>query len=295
MVQRTRRVLMTLFVVVGCMAALGRLAWHTDVFSEPPTPEPSAAATVPVTAPVERVVSTAEPAAARSAPVLRVYDGDTVLVRLDGREERVRLIGVDTPEAPREDRPGHPGHAEATKVAKELIGSGPVRLISDERSRNRDTYDRLLRHVVVQDGEHLSDALIERGLGFAVVQYSHSRIREVIELEQEARAAGRGLWSPDRVDQVSWREAPERLGEVVNVQGKFVATHNTGRICFLNFHENYREHLTAVIFEPSFPLFPERPERFYKGKNVRLLGRVTEYRGRPQVRVHAPDQIVLVP
>jgi DNA/RNA endonuclease YhcR with UshA esterase domain len=50
-----------------------------------------------------------------------------------------------------------------------------------------------------------------------------------------------------------------------------------------------------VIYEPSFDLFPKPPERFYEGKTVRVIGRVTEYKGRPQIRVHAPDQIPVIP
>jgi micrococcal nuclease len=306
MVGKARRVLLTLFVVVGGMAALGRAIWHTGVFDDPPEPaataaRPLASGDVAIPGPGSGTrggeavpLPASAPGSGRTAPVLQIYDGDTIQVRIDGEEERVRLIGVDTPEAPRDDRPGHPGYQEATKMARELIGEGPVTLVKDPQSRNRGYYDRLLRHVAVGDGRYLSDALIESGLGFALVRYPHSRIARVVSLEERARVDGRGLWSPDRVEQVSWRVAPEHLGEVVTVQGKIVDTHNTGKICFLNFHENYRDHITAVIFRPSFGLFPEPPEHHYRGKNVKVLGRITEYRGRPQIRVRAPDQITIV-
>ena len=299
MVGKARRVLLTLFVIVGGMAALGRAVWHTGVFDD--SPEPAAAGDVAIPgseAASDKGQAVVLPANAaesgQTVPVLQVYDGDTIQVRIDGEEERVRLIGVDTPEAPRDDRQGHPGYEEATKMARELIGEGPVTLVEDPQSRNRGYYDRLLRHVVVGDGRYLSDALIESGLGFALVRYPHSRIARVVSLEEKARANGRGLWSPDRVEQVSWRVAPERVGDVVTVQGKIVNTHNTGKICFLNFHENYRDNITAVIFRPSFGLFQEPPEHYYEGQNVKVLGRVTEYRGRPQIRVRAPDQITIV-
>jgi micrococcal nuclease len=299
MVRRTRRVLLTLFAVVGVMAAAGRFVWDSGVFDAPPQPAPVEALAGSGAAagdlPVRRVSTTGEAASGQTARVVRVYDGDTILVSIDGVEERVRLIGVDTPEAPWDERPGQPGHEAATDFVKQLIGTRPVRLLTDARSRNRDTYDRLLRHVLVRDGRYLSDALIENGLGFAVVRYRHSRIDRVIELEQEALNEGRGLWSDASVEDVSWKAAPKHVGRVVRVEGKIVATHNTGRICFLNFHRNYREHLTAVIYEPSFDLFPKPPERFYEGKTVRVIGRVTEYKGRPQIRVHAPDQIPVIP
>lgn len=228
------------------------------------------------------------------ARVLYVYDGDTVKVSVEGREEKVRLVGVDTPEAPRDEKPGQPGHAEATARTRELVGAGQVRLVRDTVSDDRDTYKRLLRNVRLPDGRYLSDVLISEGLGFAIVRFRHGRMDHVVSLEREARREGRGLWNPARVAEVSWKEAPEHEGRVVRVRGKIVKTYNNGRMCFLNFHSNYKENLSAVIFAPSFRYFEQPPEALFDGATVEIVGRVTSYRGRPQVIVRFPDQIVVL-
>jgi hypothetical protein len=58
-----------------------------------------------------------------------------------------------------------------------------------------------------------------------------------------------------------------------------VVTRNTGKACFLNFSQNWKTDFTAVIFVSDFPKFPPNPESYYKGKRVRVTGRVQEYQG----------------
>ncbi len=93
---------------------------------------------------------------------------------------------------------------------------------------------------------------------------------------------------------VSWRDADEYIGEHKSVAGRIVATHNSGKACFLNFHENYKRYFTAVIFKSDFHKFPDRPEEFYKGKRVRVSGRIKRYKGKPEIILNDPDQIRVV-
>jgi len=90
---------------------------------------------------------------------------------------------------------------------------------------------------------------------------------------------------------ISWRQAAKHINEFVTVEGTIVRTHNSGKACFLNFHPNWRQTFSAVIFARSFPAFPPRPEDFYRGKQVRVKGVVVEYEGRPEIILESPDQI----
>ncbi len=94
---------------------------------------------------------------------------------------------------------------------------------------------------------------------------------------------------------ISWRRAAKHYDEFVTVEGTIVRTHNSGKACFLNFHPNWRQTFSAVIFARSFPAFPPKPEEFYRGKKVRLKGVVVEYEGRPEIILESPDQIEIVP
>lgn len=92
-------------------------------------------------------------------------------------------------------------------------------------------------------------------------------------------------------DVISWEDAHKYYGKYVTVEGKIVATYNSGKACFLNFHTNWREHFTAVIFASSFNKFPPQPERYYDGKIVRVTGTIKEYKGKPQIIVKDRSEI----
>ncbi|MFA9445462.1 thermonuclease family protein [Egicoccus sp. AB-alg6-2] len=92
--------------------------------------------------------------------VVHVVDGDTVDVRAaDGTEERIRVIGIDTPER------GECGYVEAAAAMADLVDGRQVDLVAGARD-DRDRYDRLLRYLDV-DGTDAGLRLIERGLAIA--------------------------------------------------------------------------------------------------------------------------------
>ncbi len=119
--------------------------------------------------------------------VLRVTDGDTIRVRLDGGGvERVRYIGVDTPER------GRCFARQATAANARLLGRR-IRLEYD--ADRRDRYGRLLAYVRGRDGRMINAELV-RG-GFAVpltVAPNVRRAAGLLRLAGEARRARRGLW-----------------------------------------------------------------------------------------------------
>jgi len=96
------------------------------------------------------------------------------------------------------------------------------------------------------------------------------------------------------LDIISWRDAQRYRNRFVTVEGTVVATYNNGRVCFLNFHPDYKRHFTAVIFASSFPDFPKNPEQYYYGKKVRVTGYVKEYNGKPEMVLNYPKQIQIV-
>lgn len=126
------------------------------------------------------------------AEVVRVLDGDTIDVRIDGVIERVRYIGIDTPELRTDGRP-ECYSTEATVANRSLIAGKRVRLEADEE--RRDDYDRLLRYVYV--GDTFVNAELLQG-GYARLLFIPPNTREYgdfREIRDEAREEGRGLWS----------------------------------------------------------------------------------------------------
>lgn len=97
--------------------------------------------------------------------VTRVIDGDTVDVRRDGVVERVRLLGIDTPER------DQCGYAAAKDLITELVTGREVTLVEGSRD-DRDRYDRLLRYVeVTVDGEVVDVGLRQLEAGLAAEVY----------------------------------------------------------------------------------------------------------------------------
>lgn len=122
--------------------------------------------------------------------VATVVDGDTLIVHLaSGKRERVRLIGVDTPES------GNCFAATATARARALAQGKQVVLIGDPTQATRDRYRRLLAYVWLPRGKDLGYHLVAGG--FAKV-YVFSRPFQRLHVYRRAQSTaiqrGRGLW-----------------------------------------------------------------------------------------------------
>ena len=132
-----------------------------------------------------------------SYPVVSVVDGDTVKVRMGGRVESVRLIGIDAPETNAPGRPVQCFGPEASAKAAELLGRKTVRLEFDESQGRRDRFDRLLAYVWVGD-VLANEWMIRQGYAREFTFNEPYRYQQTFKMaEDEARAAGRGLWAAD--------------------------------------------------------------------------------------------------
>ncbi len=124
-----------------------------------------------------------------------VHDGDTISVRMDGRDEKVRMIGVDTPETIKPNSPVECYGVAASTYLKKLLTNASVRLEADPINQNRDRYDRLLRYVYTQDDTLVNKAIIEQGYGFAYLSFPFTKAEEFRLAQVDARAQSRGVWS----------------------------------------------------------------------------------------------------
>jgi micrococcal nuclease len=133
-----------------------------------------------------------EAPASATAYVTRVVDGDTVEVRLDGHEEDVRYIGVDTPETVKPDTPVQCFGPQASRFNHALVERRRVRLVFGEE--RRDVYDRLLAYVYLGD-RFVNAELVRRGLARTLTIPPNDRYAARLKhLELAAARAGRGLW-----------------------------------------------------------------------------------------------------
>ncbi len=126
--------------------------------------------------------------------VVAFRDGDTIVVDMNGTEETIRFIGIDTPETHRENTPVQCYGPEASTYTKSRIGSkGRVRLVADRLTTNRDRYDRLLRYVYLDDGTNLNRELVAKGFAFAYA-FPFAESKSFHDSMKQARDSKSGLW-----------------------------------------------------------------------------------------------------
>ena len=134
-----------------------------------------------------------------TATILQVVDGDTIDVRIGGRDERVRLIGIDTPETKKPNSPIECYGPEASAFTASLLPVGSVVRIERDVV-GRDDYGRLLGYVHLLT-DHGADTfvnmeIIRRGYATPLTIEPNSVFApEFAQAARDAEAAGLGLWT----------------------------------------------------------------------------------------------------
>ena len=116
-------------------------------------------------------------------------NGDTIV--LDGNE-KVRLIGVDTPETKHPSKPVEYFGKEASAFTARMVEGKKVRLEYDWQ--RQDKYGRTLAYVYLEDGTSLNAEIVKQGYGHAYTKYPFKYLDEFRQYEREARENNRGLW-----------------------------------------------------------------------------------------------------
>ncbi|MEO0138067.1 MAG: thermonuclease family protein [candidate division WOR-3 bacterium] len=232
--------------------------------------------------------------------VTEVIDGDTFKTE---KNKTIRLLGINAPEL------DEPGGDIAKEFLKWMILNKRVILKKD--ISEKDDYGRYLCYVYL-DGKFVNEEMLRLGLAEARFYPPDTLYKkELLEAEKTAIRNKRGLWSfpvfqiPDTIgfyrkefitpegspEVISYLDAHKYYGKVKTVEGRIVLTNNTGRVCFLNFHKDWKNHFTAVIFASDFDKFPKHPEDYYLNKRVRITGLIKEYKGKPEIVLKSPTQI----
>lgn len=127
--------------------------------------------------------------------VVQIEDGDTITVDMNGTDEQIRFVGIDTPETRDPRKPVQCFGKAASNFTKQLVGDGPVRLVADPLSTNRDRYNRLLRYIYLTDGRLVQTELLKEGYAFAYTSFPFTKSEEFLNYQRMAREQNKGLWS----------------------------------------------------------------------------------------------------
>lgn len=228
--------------------------------------------------------------------VVRVIDGETVELD-DGR--RVRLMGAMAP------RPNSltvavdtwPPAREAGRAAETLLLNRTVTLRYE--GRRRDRYGRILAQLYVKAGG--SETWVQRHLvaeGYArayALPGNAGCVRELLQAEDDARRARRGLWSGEtfRIFAASDENALLRLiGRFAVVEGRVMSVARTRRFTYLNFGDDWREDFTVSLATRVVDRAEGGEDRIaaLEGRTIRARGWI-ERRNGPAIEVGSIDEI----
>jgi micrococcal nuclease len=208
------------------------------------------------------------------ALAIRVVDGDTIEVEIEGESYKVRYIGIDTPELHHPTKPVEYYAQEAYEKNRELVEGQTVFLEKDVSET--DMYGRLLRYVYVGD-VFVNAYLVQHGYALVSTYPPDVKYQErFLELQREAREAGRGLWGPILT--------PASPGEVIidpdcsqyDAPGDDNQNLNEEYICFTN-HSDHPVDMTGWSVNkrpntwytlPEFVLSPGASVRLHSGKET---------------------------
>lgn len=241
------------------------------------------------------LLAAAHPAAAESARIAEIIDGDTVVLAaaIDGARE-VRLVGIQAPKLPlgRRNFPSWPLADEARAALAALARDHDVALVFTGRSKDR--HGRLLAHIERDDGLWLQGEMLRQGLARVYTFADHrGRALDMLAIERRARAEGAGIWrhpfyrirSADAVDD-------GEIGTFQLVEGTIAAAQRVKDRVYLNFGADWRSDFTVVIAARALPQFAAAGFEPLDGRGtrVRVRGWLDRYNG-PMIEASHPEQI----
>ena len=187
--------------LVGCGPGVTRSGTPAGIPAGPgaTAPGPTAPGSTPADGgPVVPLAPTRPTGPTETARVTRIVDGDTIVVRMGGRDLHLRYIGMDTPETVKPGSPVEWMGPEASAANARLVKGRTVVLEKDVSET--DQYGRLLRYVWLEDGGRWTMVGLELvRLGYAQVETVPPDVKYAdafVTAERAARQAGLGLWGP---------------------------------------------------------------------------------------------------
>ena len=223
-----------------------------------------------------------------SAIVSYIYDGDTVRTRSG---ERIRLIGINTPEMSRRRRPAEPLAMKAREKLIALLQQSGNRVIVVPGRQSHDRYGRLLAHLFLPDGRNVHQLILNSGLAFRIAIPPNLQLQDCYRhAEQQARKARLGVWShryfqllDARKIRSSQRGFRRILGTIkaVNYKHRWIVLRLEGRV-------------DIRIHRASLPYFNALLEQKLNGRQIEARGWIYPRRGRMQMSVRHPDDMTVI-
>lgn len=217
--------------------------------------------------------------------VKKVYDGDTILLK---NGQKVRLLGVNTPEVAGRNKNAEQGGEEAKAWLQQLLQHKKVRLEADVEKQ--DKYQRTLAYVFTEDKQHVNLQLVQQGLATVNIYPPNLKyVEQLLAAQQVAEEAGLGLWGnsayvPEGFQTIS----QENYRGWKRITGRIKALKVTAKYSYLQFSDQ----VSLRIENQSLGLFPLLHD--YVGKEVEVRGWINKNKHRFAVQVRHPGELKIL-
>lgn len=216
--------------------------------------------------------------------VAKVYDGDTIILK---NGERVRLLGINTPEIKSRFRQAEAGGQRAKQWLQEKLSSGEVYLEFD--NQKRDKYKRLLAHLFLENGEHLNKEIVKAGLAtLCIIPPNLSYLKELKKAQVHAQQQAVGIWSMASYRPISINHLPK------NISGwqRFLATPKEITKTRKYVRLMLNNHVDVRIAKEHLALFPDL--KMYLGKQLEIRGWASKRKDHYSILVRHPSAIIVL-
>lgn len=228
--------------------------------------------------------------------VRSVIDGDSIVLD-DDESTNVRFLGMDAPEILIYGSPGDPLSEEARRLNQSLLGGAKIKLEFD--AERYDDYGRTLAYVFV-DNVFVNEEIVRNGLARALIINPNKKYADrIFKAQDEAKREKRGIWgdlstikppNENNLFLIKPSDATRHIDQRVVTRGKITNFRKSDKVKVLRLEEE----LDIVLFPDSwgnFNHFNIKPEEYYLGKPVEVIGKISMYRGRPNVIISHPMNI----
>lgn len=178
--------------------------------------------------------------------VTQVVDGDTIKININGKEETLRLIGLDTPETVDPRKEVQCFGKEASNKAKELLSNKKVRIETDASQGTTDKYGRMLAYVYREDGLFYNKHMIEQGYAHEYTYGTPYKYQSEFKTAQKnAQASQIGLWSPSTCNGDTTSASTQTSTQTPTPTPPPVKTQSSGNLYYTS------SHYTAKYYYPE--------------------------------------------
>lgn len=214
--------------------------------------------------------------------VSKVYDGDTITLK---NGERVRLLGINTPEIESRYKQAEVGGQQAKKWLQDKLRSGEVFLEFD--TQQRDKYKRLLAHLFLENGEHLNSEIVKAGLATLSIIPPNLRYLDILKkAESSAQKDGLGIWSME-----AYQPVPvEYLSKKSSGWQRFIATPKSITQSRKYVRLILNDKVDLRIAKENLTLFPDL--KTYLGKRLEVRGWASRNKAHYSILVRHPSAII---